>query len=75
MTDLTPEERAHFASFRAHLQRCALAAVRPLARPDICVTIIVRAPEALPREAMIVTGDNLSIVRDAIDYFVEHPDE
>lgn len=63
------------ASFRAHMDRCVLAVLAPMSRPDICVTIIVRAPEALPQEAMIVTGDNLAVVRDAIDYFVEHPNE
>ncbi|KGB21129.1 hypothetical protein AtDm6_3124 [Acetobacter tropicalis] len=38
-------------------------------RPDAKVTIIVRAPEALPSEALISSNDDLSIVCDAVQYF------
>ncbi len=74
MSDPSPEERAWDASFLDHLHRCAALVVSPLERPDIGVTIIVRAPEALPQEATIVSSDNLAVVRDAIDYCVEHPE-
>lgn len=57
------------ASFRAHLERCMQQVLAPLRRPDIKVTIIVRAPEALPEEAMISSNDSLALVQDAIAHF------
>ncbi|MCI1439843.1 MAG: hypothetical protein LKH07_05155 [Acetobacter peroxydans] len=54
--------------FWQHMDLCAHF-VRKDMRPDTKVTIIVRAPEALPHEAMIYCDDSLSIVRDAVDYF------
>lgn len=55
-------------SFRAHMERCMRLVLAPMWRPDIKVTIIVRAPEALPRDAFISTNDDLVVVRDALDY-------
>lgn len=54
--------------FWQHMDLCAHF-VRKDMRPDIKVTIIVRAPEALPHEAMIYCDDSLSIVRDAVEHF------
>lgn len=54
--------------FWKHLDACALL-VRQNMRPDTKVTIIVRAPEALPSEALISSNDHLSVVRNAIEYF------
>ncbi|MFW7268798.1 hypothetical protein ACMAUO_12615 [Gluconacetobacter sp. Hr-1-5] len=56
------------ASFFAMLDLHANA-IKATVRPDAKVTIIVRAPEALPCEAMITTNDQLSVVRDAVEYF------
>lgn len=60
---------ADLTSFRAHMDRCATAIPAPMNRPDIKVTIVVRAPEALPGEAMISTNDDLAIVGEALAYF------
>lgn len=54
--------------FWAYLDGCAQA-VRQKMRLDAKVTIIVRAPEALPAEALISTNDDLSVVRDAVEHF------
>lgn len=54
--------------FWQHVDACAKA-VRQGMRPDIKVTIIVRAPEALPSEALISTNDDLSVVLDAVGHF------
>lgn len=54
--------------FWQHMDRCAQA-VRKNMRPDIKVTIIARAPEALPHEALIYCDDKLSVVRDAVEHF------
>lgn len=54
--------------FWQHLDACAQA-VRQKMRPDAKVTIIVRAPEALPSEALISTNDDLSVVRAAVEHF------
>ncbi len=54
------------AGFRAHMDRCMAMVLAPMGRPDIKVTIIVRAPEALPSEAMVSTNDDLDVVRDAL---------
>ena len=54
--------------FWQHLDACALLA-RQNMRPDTKVTIIVRAPEALPHEALISTNDHLSVVRNTIEHF------
>lgn len=56
-------------AFRAHMERCMRTVLAPMARPDIKVTIIVRAPEALPGEAMISSNDDLGVVRDAVAHF------
>ncbi|KAA8387076.1 hypothetical protein FOH24_07210 [Acetobacter tropicalis] len=61
-------EELHERAFWAHLDACAQA-VRSKMRPDAKVTIIVRAPEALPSEALISSNDDLSIVCDAVQYF------
>lgn len=61
-------EDIEFALFRAHLDRCADAIKAPL-RPDVKVTIVVRAPEALPEETMFCTNDNLALVEQAIQHF------
>ncbi|MBR0681941.1 hypothetical protein GXW74_15710 [Roseomonas eburnea] len=58
------------ASWVAHMERCMAAVLAPLSRPDVKVTIIVRAPEALPCEAMISSNDDLGIVRDSVAHFV-----
>ncbi|KXV79703.1 hypothetical protein AD953_01315 [Acetobacter malorum] len=54
--------------FWQHVDACA-EAVRQGMRPDTKVTIIVRAPEALPSEALISTNDDLSVVLDAVEHF------
>ncbi|MCP1216769.1 hypothetical protein NKW53_11905 [Acetobacter orientalis] len=54
--------------FWQHVDSCALL-VRQNMRPDTKVTIIVRAPEALPYEALISSNDDLSVVRKAIEHF------
>jgi hypothetical protein len=45
------------------------AVLAPMGRPDVKVTIIVRAPEALPSECMISTNDDLSVVADAVAHW------
>lgn len=60
---------ADLGPFQAHMDRCMQAVLAPMRRPDIKVTIIVRAPEALPCEAMISTNDDLDVVRTAVAYF------
>ena len=61
-------EKLHEQLFWKHLDACALL-VRLNMRPDTKVTIIVRAPEALPSEALISSNDHLSVVRNAIEHF------
>ncbi len=58
-------EDAALASFRAHMERCAFAILKPMSRPDIKFAIIVRAPEALPSEALIFTNDDLLIIAES----------
>jgi hypothetical protein len=54
-----------------HLTRCAAAVRAPLRMSDAKVTIVVRAPEALPHEAVISTDDDLSVVRDSLMHFAK----
>lgn len=61
-------EEQHERLFWEHLDACAQA-VRSNMRPDAKVTIIVRAPEALPSEAVISSNDDLSIIHGAIAHF------
>ncbi|CAH2603813.1 conserved protein of unknown function [Rhodovastum atsumiense] len=65
------EQQTPLDAFQTHMNRCMAAVLAPMRRPDIRVTIIVRAPEALPEEAMISTNDDLSVVRDAVVHFAE----
>jgi hypothetical protein len=62
---------AGLESFQAHMERCMAAVLAPMSRPDIHVTIIVRAPEALPNQAMISTNGDLAAARDALLHFIE----
>jgi hypothetical protein len=57
---------AELASFRSHMERCAQLILAPITRPDIKFTIIVRAPEALPSEAMIYTNDCMLIAAESL---------
>lgn len=57
------------ASYRRHIDRMAVLIRAPMSRPDIRVTIIVRAPEALPAEAMVSSNDDLGVVLDAVRHF------
>ncbi|MBB2195111.1 hypothetical protein HLH25_16020 [Gluconacetobacter sp. 1a LMG 1728] len=61
------------ASFFAMLDLHANS-IKATVRPDAKVTIIVRAPEALPHEAMISTNDNLAVVRVAVAHFAAQAD-
>ena len=63
---MADQDSREIAAFRAHMELCMRAVLAPMGRPDIRVTIIVRAPEALPAEAMISTNENLAVVRDAL---------
>lgn len=63
-------EEVSLISFRKHMAFCCRIATEHM-RPDAKVTIIVRAPEALPEEAMITTNDDLQVVSDAISHFVK----
>ncbi|MFT9016448.1 MAG: hypothetical protein ABF990_12020 [Acetobacter sp.] len=63
-------EEADLIAFRKHMDFCCHL-VTAYMRPDAKVTIIVRAPEALPEEAMITTNDNLQVVSDAISCFLK----
>lgn len=67
----TDPKTAELASFQRHMDRCMAAVLAPMNRPDIRVTLIVRAPEALPEEAMISTNDDLAVARDALAHFAE----
>ena len=67
MSDNHDVSDSALAAFRAHLDRCSEIVRRPM-RPDVKVTIIVRAPEAFPNEAMITTNDDLALVQDALAY-------
>jgi hypothetical protein len=60
----------HELSFQEHMGRCMQAVIAPM-RPDAKVTIIVRAPEAFPSEAMISTNDSLEVVHEALAHLLE----
>jgi hypothetical protein len=62
-------EEAVLAAFWEHMDRCRAVVLAPMGRPDVKVTIIVRAPEALPSECMISTNDDLSVVADAVAHW------
>lgn len=64
-------DHPQLAAFQRHMDRCMAAVVAPMNRPDIRVTIIVRAPEALPEEAMVSTNDNLAVALEALEHFLE----
>lgn len=64
-----PQTTPNLESFQEHMDRCMKAVLAPMRRPDIKVTIIVRAPEALPGEAMISTNDDLVVVETAVAHF------
>jgi hypothetical protein len=65
MADINPVQ---LALFQAHMER-AIDFVRQPMRPDVKVTIIVRAPESLPADAMISTNDKLDNAFDALFHF------
>jgi hypothetical protein len=58
------------ALFRAHMFACMQAVLAPMS-PDAKVTIIVRAPESSPSEAVICTNDSMALVRDAVAHAAE----
>lgn len=63
-----PVNDTHRAAFFAMLDT-HVTSIKVGMRPDAKVTIIVRAPEALPHEAMISTNDDLFVVRAAVAHF------
>ncbi|MBW6399971.1 hypothetical protein KPL78_19075 [Roseomonas sp. HJA6] len=68
---VTDDDKAQVESWRRHMDRCLAMVLAPIGRPDAKVTIIVRAPEALPHEAMISGNDDLRIVQAAVEHFAD----
>lgn len=66
-----PIDAFWLASFQDHMERCMRMVTAPMSRPDIKVTIIVRAPEALPHEAMVSTNDDLAVACAALSHLLE----
>jgi hypothetical protein len=60
---------AELASFQTHMERCMQHVLAPMRRPGVQVTIIVRAPEAAPGEAMVSTNGSLAAAMSALAHF------
>lgn len=73
MGHMRAEEEEALAMFRAHMEECMRIILAPMGNPLAQVTIILRAPEASPAEAMISTNASadLSAARSAIDHLIQ----
>lgn len=66
-------EEQRLAAWRAHMEMCMRIILEPIGNPEAQVTIICRAPDVEPHEAMISTNASewMHEARAALDYFIE----